>query len=63
MSKEEENDYIGQLILHWGQYNLGVWLLFNSKIGKFLECCCLRKVNEACEIEIMYLFNPEYRGN
>jgi len=44
-------------------YNLGVWLLFNSKIGKILGCFCLRKVNEACEIEIMYLFNPEYRGN
>lgn len=52
MSKEETNDYIGQLILHWEQYDFGVWLLFNSKTGKLLGHCGLRTVEETGEIEI-----------
>ena len=63
MSKEEANDYIRNLILHWEQYNFGVWLLFNSETGKLLGHCGLRKVDETDEIEIMYLLDPEYWGN
>lgn len=63
MSKEETNDYIGQLILHWEQYDFGVWLLFNSETGKLLGHCGLRKVDETDEIEIMYLLDPDYWGN
>ncbi|PGK42318.1 GNAT family N-acetyltransferase [Bacillus anthracis] len=63
MSKEEVNDYIGQLISHWEQYDFGVWLLVNRNTGKLLGHCGLRKVNETGEIEIMYLLAPEYWGN
>ncbi|CDN36308.1 unnamed protein product [Bacillus thuringiensis DB27] len=63
MSKEETNDYIGQLILHWEQYDFGVWLLFNSETGKLLGHCGLRKVDETGEIEIMYLLDPEHWRN
>ncbi|OJD53487.1 acetyltransferase [Bacillus sp. 4048] len=63
MSKEETNDYIRKLILHWEQHNFGVWLLFNSETGKLLGHCGLRKVDETGEIEIMYLLDPEYWGN
>ena len=63
MSKEEANDYIRNLILHWEQYNFGVWLLFNSETGKLLGHCGLRKVDETDEIEIMYLLDPDYWGN
>ncbi len=63
MSKEEANDYIRNLILHWEQYNFGVWLLFNSETGKLLGHCGLRKIDETGQIEIMYLLDPEYWGN
>ncbi|WP_436864576.1 GNAT family N-acetyltransferase [Bacillus fungorum] len=63
MSKEEVNDYIGQLISHWEQYDFGVWLLVNRNTGNLLGHCGLRKVNETGEIEIMYLLAPEYWGN
>lgn len=63
MSKEETNDYIGKLILHWEQYDFGVWLLFNSETGKLLGHCGLRKVDETGAIEIMYLLDPEHWRN
>ncbi|TKI99040.1 GNAT family N-acetyltransferase, partial [Bacillus cereus] len=53
----------GQLILHWEQYDFGVWLLFNSETGKLLGHCGLRKVDETGEIEIMYLLDPEHWRN
>ncbi|HDR7795761.1 TPA: GNAT family N-acetyltransferase [Bacillus luti] len=63
MSKEEVNDYIGQLISHWEQYDFGVWLLINRNTRKLIGHCGLRKIDETGEIEIMYLLDPEYWGN
>lgn len=63
MSKGEAKDYIIQLILHWEQYDFGVWLLVNRNTGELLGHCGLRKIDETGEIEIMYLLDPEYWGN
>ncbi|UYX55123.1 GNAT family N-acetyltransferase [Bacillus thuringiensis] len=48
MSIDETKDYMSQLILHWEQYDFGVWLLFKNETG---------------ETEIMYLLDSEYWRN
>ncbi|MGG5737101.1 MULTISPECIES: GNAT family N-acetyltransferase [Bacillus cereus group] len=63
MSIDETKDYISQLILHWEQYDFGVWLLFKNETDQLLGHCGLRKVNETGETEIMYLLDPEYWRN
>ncbi|MFJ8353630.1 GNAT family N-acetyltransferase [Bacillus paramycoides] len=63
MSLDETKEYISQLILHWEQYNFGVWLLFKNETDQLLGHCGLRKVDETGETEIMYLLDPEHWGN
>lgn len=62
MTFEEAEAYLNIIIKHWTKHNFGVWAVLNKTNEEIMGHCGLRYIDDAEDVEIIYLLDPEFWG-